>query len=131
VVNGQKIWSTMAQFADKCLLLVRTSADGPKQAGITFLVMDMKTPGVTVRPIEQITGDEEFSEIFLDDVQIPVANRLGEEGTGWAVPQSTLASERGLTLVELTRRLRGMLWRLSDAMAKAGRTEDPIVRRDF
>lgn len=131
VVNGQKIWSTLAQFADKCLLLVRTSSDGPKQAGITFLVMDMKTPGVTVRPIEQITGDEEFSEIFLDDVQIPVANRLGEEGKGWAVAQSTLASERGLTLVELTRRLRGMLWRLSDAMAKAGRTEDPLIRREF
>jgi alkylation response protein AidB-like acyl-CoA dehydrogenase len=131
VVNGQKIWSTMAQFADKCLLLVRTGSDGPKQAGITFLVMDMKTPGVTVRPIKQITEDEEFAEIFLDDVEIPVANRLGEEGKGWAVAQSTLASERGLTLVELSRRMRGMMWRIVKAAKDAGRAEDPVILREI
>ena len=129
VINGQKIWSTMAQYADKCLLLVRTASDGPKQAGLTYLVMDMNAPGVTVRPIEQITDDEEFAEIFLDDVEIPVANRLGEEGGGWAVAQSTLASERGLTLVELSQRMHGMLWRISDAMATAGRSEDPVARK--
>jgi alkylation response protein AidB-like acyl-CoA dehydrogenase len=131
VVNGQKIWSTMAQYADKCLLLVRTSNSGPKQAGITYLIMDMKSPGITVRPIRQITGDEEFAEIFLDDVEIPVANRLGEEGEGWAVAQATLASERGLTLLELGRRMRGALWRITSEMARAGRGEDPIILREF
>jgi alkylation response protein AidB-like acyl-CoA dehydrogenase len=127
VVNGQKIWSTMAQYADKCLLLVRTSNSGPKQAGLTYLIMDMKSPGITVRPIRQITDDEEFAEIFLDDVQIPVANRLGSEGEGWAVAQSTLSSERGLTLLELSRRMRGALWRVISEMARAGRGEDPLI----
>ncbi|MEO5586667.1 MAG: acyl-CoA dehydrogenase family protein, partial [Novosphingobium sp.] len=102
VVNGQKVWSTMAQFADKCLLLVRTSSDGPKQAGITYLLMDMKAPGISVRPIHQIQGDEEFAEIFLDNVEIPVSERIGEEGKGWAYAQATLSSERGLTLMELS-----------------------------
>src|SRR5439155_12246084 len=102
VVDGQKIWSTLGQYADYCLLLVRTDATVAKQAGITFLLMDMKSPGVEVRPIKQITGDEEFAELFLDNVEIPVENRVGEENQGWRVAQTTLASERGLTLVELT-----------------------------
>ena len=131
VVNGQKIWSTLAQYADNCLLLVRTSSDGPKQAGITFLLMDMRSKGVTVRPINQITGDEEFSEIFLDDVEIPVANRLGEENQGWAVTQSTLSSERGLTLLELSDRLRGALWRIASLIKEKGRADDQGVQRDF
>ena len=84
VVNGQKVWSTMAQYADKCLLLVRTTSDGPKQAGITFLLMDMKAKGVTVQPINQIQGDQEFCEMFLDDVEVPVSRtrRRGEPGLG-------------------------------------------------
>lgn len=131
VINGQKIWSTMAQYADKCLLLVRTSSEGVKQAGLTYLILDMKTPGVTVRPIVQLTGDEEFAEIFLDDVEVPVANRLGEEGQGWAVAQATLASERGLTLLELGSRMRGMLWRLPDAMKRAARERDPLILREL
>jgi alkylation response protein AidB-like acyl-CoA dehydrogenase len=131
IVNGQKIWSTMAQYADRCLLLVRTASDGPKQAGITFLLMDMKAPGVTVRPIHQIQGDEEFAEIFLDNVEVPVSERVGAEGAGWAVAQATLASERGLTLMELGYRMRGNLWRLADLIRDAGRTEDAGILRDF
>lgn len=131
VVNGQKVWSTMAQYADKCLLLVRTSSDGPKQAGITYLLMDMKAPGVSVRPIHQIQGDEEFAEIFLDNVEVPVSERVGAEGEGWAVAQATLASERGLTLMELSYRMRGNLWRLGQAIRDAGRQEDQGVLRDF
>ena len=135
VINGQKIWSTMAQFADKCLLLVRTSADGPKQAGITYLLMDMNSPGVTVSPINQIQGDEEFAEIFLDDVEVPVSERVGEEGAGWAVAQATLSSERGLTLMELSYRMRGALWRVANLVRKHGRKHgresDPGVLRDF
>ncbi|MGN6358346.1 MAG: acyl-CoA dehydrogenase family protein [Novosphingobium sp.] len=131
VVNGQKIWSTMAQFADKCLLLVRTSSDGPKQAGITYLIMDMKAPGVSVRPIHQIQGDEEFAEIFLDNVEIPVSDRIGEEGKGWAYAQATLSSERGLTLMELSYRMRGAAWRLADLIRENGREDDAGVLRDF
>ena len=131
VVNGQKVWSTMAQYADKCLLLVRTSSDGPKQAGITYLLMDMKAPGVSVRPINQIQGDEEFAEIFLDNVEVPVADRVGEEGAGWAVAQATLSSERGLTLMELSYRMRGALWRIAELIRKNGHREDAGVLRDF
>ncbi|MFC0204992.1 acyl-CoA dehydrogenase family protein [Novosphingobium soli] len=131
VVNGQKVWSTMAQFADKCLLLVRTSSDGPKQAGITYLLMDMKTPGVSVRPIHQIQGDEEFAEIFLDNVEIPVSERVGEEGKGWAVAQATLASERGLTLMELSYRMRGALARVAALIQAHGHEDERGVLRDF
>ncbi len=130
VVNGQKIWSTLGQFADHCLLLVRTDPDAKKQAGITFLLMDMKTPGIDVRPIKQITGDEEFAEMFLDNVRIPVENRVGEENAGWGVAQVTLSSERGLTLVELVERLYGSLWRLLEAATKGGAAADSIDVED-
>jgi alkylation response protein AidB-like acyl-CoA dehydrogenase len=131
VVNGQKVWSTMAQYADKCLLLVRTSSDGPKQAGITYLLMDMRAAGVTVRPIHQIQGDEEFAEIFLDNVKVPVAERVGEEGDGWRVAQATLSSERGLTLMELGYRMRGNMFRLVETVRASGRADDPGIMRDL
>jgi alkylation response protein AidB-like acyl-CoA dehydrogenase len=131
VVNGQKLWSTMGQFADQCLLLVRTSSEGVKQAGLTYLLLDLKSPGVTARPIHQIHGDEEFAEIFLDNVEVPVADRLGKEGQGWAVAQSTLSSERGLTLLELSARMRGAMWRIGELIRANGREDDAGVLRDF
>jgi len=131
VVNGQKLWSTMAQYADKCLLLVRTSSEGAKQAGLTYLLMDMKAPGVTVRPIHQIQGDEEFAEIFLDNVEVPLAERVGEEGAGWAVAQATLSSERGLTLMELGYRMRGSMGLLIDLIRKSGKAGDAGVLREL
>lgn len=133
VVSGQKIWSTLGQFAHYCLLLARTDPTVPKQAGITFLLMDMKSKGVDVRPIKQITGDEEFAEIFLDEVEIPVENRVGPENQGWKVAQTTLSSERGLTLVELTERLYRSLWRLVGLVTNQGeeadRLDDEVRRR--
>ena len=131
VINGQKVWSTMAQYADKCLLLVRTNSDGAKQAGITFLLMDMKAKGVTIRPIHQIQGDEEFCEMFLDDVEVPVEDRVGAEHAGWAVAQATLSSERGLTLMELSYRMRGALSRVAELIREGGREDDAGVLRDF
>lgn len=131
VVSGQKIWSTMAQYADRCLLLVRTSNEGAKQAGITYLLMDMKLPGVTVKPINQIQHDQEFCEIFLDEVEIPIEDRVGEEGAGWAVAQATLASERGLTLMELSYRMRGALARIATMIRERGLENDSGVLRDF
>lgn len=133
IVSGQKIWSTLGHFADQCLLLVRTDSSGPKQAGITFLLMDMKSKGVDVRPIRQVTGDEEFAEIFLDEVEIPVENLVGKENEGWKVAQVTLSSERGLTLVELTERMALSLWRLVKAATgdgqETGRLDPEIGRR--
>jgi alkylation response protein AidB-like acyl-CoA dehydrogenase len=126
IVSGQKIWSTLGQFADWCLLLVRTRTEGPKQAGITFLLMDMRSKGVVTRPIRQITGDEEFAEIFLDGVEIPVENRVGAENDGWRVAQTTLSSERGLTLVELTERMARSLWRLVRLVTNEGETPDRL-----
>jgi alkylation response protein AidB-like acyl-CoA dehydrogenase len=131
IINGQKIWSTMAQYADRCLLLVRTSSEGVKQAGLTYLLMDMKAPGVTVRPIHQIQGDEEFAEIFLDNVRVPVAERVGDEGDGWRVAQATLSSERGLTLMELGYRMRGNMALLVQAIRDSGRADDAGILRDL
>lgn len=131
IVNGQKIWSTMAQYADRCLLLARVDNSGPPQAGLVYLLLDMKSPGVTVRPIHQITGDDEFAEIFFDDVEVPVADRVGAEGEGWGVAQSTLASERGLTLVELSQRMRFALPRLAQAIEGAGQADRDYVRHEF
>ena len=131
VINGQKIWSTMAQYADRCLLLARSGKSGPPQAGLTYLLVDMRSRGISVRPIDQITGDDEFAEIFFDDVEVPVENRVGEEGEGWAVAQATLASERGLTLVELTQRMRYALPLVGAAMRDAGRFDDTAIRRDL
>jgi alkylation response protein AidB-like acyl-CoA dehydrogenase len=131
VVNGQKIWSTLGQYADYCLLLVRTDSTGPKQAGITYLLMDTKSAGIVRRPIRQMTGDEEFAEIFLENVKVPVANRLGEENAGWRIAQTTLTSERGLTILELCERLYGARWRLLGAMGeKEGVVQDDQLRRE-
>ncbi len=82
IINGQKTWSTMASSRTAVCCWRRSSSEGPKQAGLTFLLLDMKARGVTVRPIHQITGDEEFGEVFFDDVEVPVEDRLGGEGEG-------------------------------------------------
>jgi len=131
VINGQKIWSTMAQYADRCLMLVRTGKSDPPQGGLTYLLLDMKAKGITVRPIPQITGDDEFSEVFFDDVEVSVEDRVGEDGNGWAVAQATLSSERGLTLVELNQRMRYSLARLVASMRERGRLDDTSIRRDL
>jgi alkylation response protein AidB-like acyl-CoA dehydrogenase len=106
VVNGQKLWSSNAQQARYCLLLARTDPSAPKHKGISYFILDLESPGVTRRPIKQMTGGTHFSELFFDDVEIPAANLIGKENEGWAVAQSTLASERGLTILELAERMR-------------------------
>lgn len=94
VINGQKVWNTQAQKADYGFLLARTSKEGKKHAGITAFVVDMKQPGISVRPIQEITGTEDFNEVFFADAAVPVANRIGGEGEGWRVATSVLAKER-------------------------------------
>lgn len=128
VVNGQKVWSSMAQFADWALLLARTDPDAPKREGISYFMLDLHSPGVELRPIRQITGDAEFCEMFLTDVEIPVAHRFGEENEGWRMAQLTLASERGPAVVDLQLRLRAALDDLADHAARVpGLGEGPAI----
>ena len=133
VVNGQKVWSSFAHIADWCILLVRTDAEAAKHHGITYLLVDMKSPGVEVRPLKQITGDPEFNEIFFSDVRVPRVNILGEVNQGWKVAMTTLLHERGTLGFALTARLE-VLTRNLIALAKEtklnGKTasEDPLIR---
>jgi acyl-CoA dehydrogenase len=94
VVNGQKVWTTGAQFSDFGLLLARTDPTAPKHAGLTMFFVDMKSPGIEVRPIRQMDGDSEFNEVFLTDVRVPDDQRLGAVGAGWRVALTTLMHER-------------------------------------
>ena len=94
IVNGQKVWTSWAHTADWAILIARTDPEVAKHKGLTFFVVDMKTPGIEVRPIRQISGESEFNEVFLTDVRIPDANRLGKVGDGWKCAMTTLMNER-------------------------------------
>jgi alkylation response protein AidB-like acyl-CoA dehydrogenase len=94
VVNGQKIWTSNAHFSDLGMLVVRTDPDVPKHAGLTFFFIDMKSPGIDVRPLRQISGASNFNEVFFTDVRVPDSQRLGAVGQGWKVAMTTLANER-------------------------------------
>jgi len=99
VVTGSKIWTSHAEVADFCELLVRTSDEGSKHQGITWLAMEMDRPGIEIRPLRTISGSTEFAELFLDQVRVPVSNRVGEENDGWRVSMVTLSFERGTAFV--------------------------------
>lgn len=125
-INGQKIWSSNGAEADFCLLLARTDPEARKHRGISYFILDMRAPGVEVRPIAQANGDREFNEVFLDDVFIPDDNLIGQEGEGWKIAQATLAAERGLIIFELAERMRLVM----DARLEEGRGERPGWWRD-
>jgi hypothetical protein len=99
VVRGSKIWTSHAEVADFCELLVRTGPDEAKHRGISWLIMPMDAPGIEIRPLRTIAGSTEFAELFLDDVRVPVANRVGQENDGWRVTMVTLSFERGTAFV--------------------------------
>jgi alkylation response protein AidB-like acyl-CoA dehydrogenase len=128
VVTGQKIWSTRAHVADWCELLVRTDADAPKHAGITWLILDMHQPGVTVRPMRTIDGESHFCEVFLDEARVPVASRVGAENDGWRVANVTLRFERGTAFAQHIITLRSQVLRLA-ALAESRRAGEDDLRR--
>jgi alkylation response protein AidB-like acyl-CoA dehydrogenase len=129
VVNGQKVWTSMAHVADWCFLLVRTDPAAPKHKGISFLLVDMTTPGITVRPLRQMTGEAEFNETFLDNVRVPVENLVGRLNEGWGVALTTLAYERDLLTFIRHISLRNALQRLLALARKCGAASDPVVRQ--
>lgn len=132
-INGQKIWSSGAHYADWCALLARSDPDAPKHKGISFFLVGMKSPGVTVRPIKQISGDAEFNEIFFDNVRVSNENILGELNGGWLVANRMLAYERGVITMEMLvgyQRLWDELREYARSTKRDGRAliDDPRVR---
>jgi alkylation response protein AidB-like acyl-CoA dehydrogenase len=132
VVNGQKIWTSGAQYADRMFCLVRTDPEAPKHRGISYVLIDMKSPGITVRPLVQMTGDRGFNEVFFEDVRVPRENLVGQLHDGWTVANSTLFHERNM-LASTTRTqilFEGMVKR-AKAEKRGGKsaTKDPLVRQ--
>jgi hypothetical protein len=136
VINGQKLWTSLGQHAQWCELLVRTDPDVPKHRGITCLLVEMATPGITVRPLTTITGSHDFNEVFLDDVRVPASSTLGPVHEGWRVAMTTLTHERG-GVAKLHLGLRASAAQLLDAAKTApGRNgttaaQDPVLRQQL
>ncbi|HYY45283.1 MAG TPA: acyl-CoA dehydrogenase [Actinomycetota bacterium] len=132
VVNGQKVWSSFAEIADYCILLTRTDPEAPKHRGITYMLVDMRSPGIEVRPLKQITGEPEFNEIFFSNVRVPVSGVLGEVNEGWTAAMTTLMHERGTFGFSLTARLEVLvrkLMQLAQDSAPDGcrAADDPLI----
>ena len=133
IVNGTKIWTSYAQHANMMFALVRTKADGKKQEGISFLLIDMTAPGITVRPIVNIAGVHELNQVFFEDVRVPRANRVGEENDGWTVAKYLLEFERfSMGSVELRRNL-GRIGKLAEETGAGGcrLLDEPDFKRQF
>jgi len=129
VINGQKVWTTQAQFADYCFLLARTDPNVVKQAGISYLLVPMDQPGVEVRPITQPDGTAEFNEVFFADVRCPKENVVGGVNNGWAVANTTLGFERGQSATTGYRRFQEEYELMVSAAGANGSIEDPVIRQ--
>jgi alkylation response protein AidB-like acyl-CoA dehydrogenase len=136
VINGQKIWTTFAQIADYCELLVRTDTEAPKHRGITWVICPMDAPGIDVRPIRTASGGAEFCEVFFDEVRVPAANRVGAENDGWRVAMVTFSFERGTGFVSSIMRTNqelAALAALARRVTRRGATawDDVAIRREI
>jgi alkylation response protein AidB-like acyl-CoA dehydrogenase len=134
VVNGQKIWTSFAHFADLCLLVVRTDATAPKHKGITCLLVDMKSPGIDVRPLKMMSGDAEFNEMFFSNLRVPVDRVLGKVNEGWNVAITALSNERanlGIGLYVAFKRHLDSVVQHARALRRRGKPviEDPVLRQ--
>src|SRR5215471_5771412 len=132
VVNGQKVWTSNAQFSDWMFCLVRTDPDAPKHRGISYILIDMTSPGITVRPLVQMTGDAGFNEVFFDNVRVPRANLVGELNQGWMVANNTLFHERNLLgSTTRTQLMMQNLIRLAQSRQRYGKpaSQDPVMRQ--
>ncbi|MFJ2726494.1 acyl-CoA dehydrogenase [Streptomyces collinus] len=129
VVSGSKIWTSHAEVADWCELLVRTDPGAPRHRGITWLAMPMDADGITVRPLRTLAGSAEFAEVFLDEVRVPAGNRVGAENDGWRVTMVTLSFERGTAFVGEVVACRRVLGELARTARDNGRWDDPVLRR--
>ena len=129
ILNGQKIWTSAGHLADHIFTLARTDPDAPKHKGISFLLVDMRQPGIEVRPIRMINGDSEFNEVFYTDATCPVDNVVGGVNNGWAVAMTLLGFERGEAAATLPIRFQAEIDRLFMLAAERGMTSDPIIRQ--
>src|ERR1700730_8780835 len=127
VVNGQKVWTTLAHLSQWCMLIARTDPDAPKHRGISCLLVDMKTPGVTVKPLRQMTGEAEFNEMFFEDVRVPRQNLLGGLNEGWRVATTTLMNERGTTALASVMRYRIVFEEILDLVRSTTRNGAPAI----
>lgn len=131
VLNGQKVWTTYANQADYCMFLVRTDPTAPQHKGISCLIVPLRTPGVTVRPLREMTGDTDFNEVFLDNARVPADSVVGEVNKGWQVILTALGHERGtLLLVDHMRRQEDM-GRLMKVIRWRGKTDERTTRQQF
>jgi alkylation response protein AidB-like acyl-CoA dehydrogenase len=128
VVNGQKVWTSSGPLADKLFCLVRTGTQESRQKGITYLVIDAHSPGVTIRPLKDLALGSHFAEVFLDDVRVPVENRIGEENEGWPLVRTSLGHERAAGAMNQAARYRQVLSELVALARERGLTADPLVR---
>jgi alkylation response protein AidB-like acyl-CoA dehydrogenase len=129
VINGQKVWTTQAQFADYCFVLARTDPDVKKQAGISYLLVPMRQPGIEVRGIVQPDGTAEFNEVFFNDARCPIENVVGGVNNGWKVANDTLGFERGMSATTGYRRFEEEYQQMVAKARENGRIDDPIVRQ--
>ena len=129
VIDGQKVWTSWAEWSDWCFVISRTDPESQRSRGLSYLLVPMDQPGIEIRPIVQITGDSEFSEVFYDGARTAAEHIVGEPGQGWKVSQGTLAYERGVSTVGQQMMFRNELAEIIAAAKRNGAAEDPLIRQ--
>ncbi|MDJ0785316.1 MAG: acyl-CoA dehydrogenase family protein [Myxococcota bacterium] len=129
VIHGQKVWTSWAEWADWCFVVARTDPDSKRNRGLSYLLVPMDQPGITIRPIEQITGDAEFFEVFYDGARTEASHVVGEPDQGWSVIKGTLAFERGVSTLGQQMLFQRELQAVIDAAKENGRASDPLIRQ--